>query len=193
MSGRRCGAAPRHPVFEGSIPEGWRGPLTSQLISSKIQVRRTQYVHGLHGFRSSGSIGPWFYAKPLARSAQRRLDRQNLSRLHRPPCCDSGRNRRSQGGLQRGRAHDRGCHDLRPGPGYRPIGRGFRGSGVHIIACTGNHLAVPRDFAASTPPAIALHFIREIQEGIEGSGINAGIIKVASDRGGITPAQECRR
>ena len=68
-----------------------------------------------------------------------------------------------------------------------------RGSSVHIISCTGNHLAVPRDFAASTPPAIALHFIREIQEGIEGSGIKAGIIKVASDRGGITPAQECRR
>ena len=61
------------------------------------------------------------------------------------------------------------------------------------IRCTGNHLAVPRDFAASTLPAIALHFIREIQEGIEGSGIKAGIIKVASDRGGITPAQECRR
>ena len=68
-----------------------------------------------------------------------------------------------------------------------------RGSGDHIIACTVNHLAVPRDFAASTPPAIALHFIQEIQEGIEGSGIKAGIIKVASDRGGITPAQECRR
>ena len=65
-----------------------------------------------------------------------------------------------------------------------------RGSRVHIIACTGNHLAVPRDFAASTPSAIAPHFIREIQEGIEDSGIKAGIIKVASDRGGITPPQE---
>ena len=65
-----------------------------------------------------------------------------------------------------------------------------RRSGVHIIACTGNHLAVPRDFAASTPAAIAPHFIREIQEGIEDSGIKAGIIKVASDRGGITPPQE---
>ena len=65
-----------------------------------------------------------------------------------------------------------------------------RGSGVHIIACTGNHLAVPRRFAASTPSAIAPHFIREIQEGIEGSGIKAGIIKVASDRGGITPPEE---
>ena len=65
-----------------------------------------------------------------------------------------------------------------------------RRSGVHIIACTGNHLAVPRDFAASTPDAIAPHFIREIREGIEDSGIKAGIIKVASDRGGITPPQE---
>ena len=65
-----------------------------------------------------------------------------------------------------------------------------RRSGVHIVACTGNHLAVPRDFAASTPSAIAPHFIREIQEGIEDSGIKAGIIKVASDRGGITPPQE---
>ena len=65
-----------------------------------------------------------------------------------------------------------------------------RGSGVHIIACTGNHLAVPRDFTFSTPSAIAPHFIREIQDGIEGSGIKAGIIKVASDRGGITPPQE---
>ena len=65
-----------------------------------------------------------------------------------------------------------------------------RESGVHIIACTGNHLAVPRDFTFSTPSAIAPHFIREIQDGIEGSGIKAGIIKVASDRGGITPPQE---
>ena len=65
-----------------------------------------------------------------------------------------------------------------------------RGSGVHIIACTGNHLAVPRPFTTSTPAAIAVHFIREIQEGIEGTGIKAGIIKVASDRGGITPPQE---
>ena len=65
-----------------------------------------------------------------------------------------------------------------------------RRSGVHIIACTGNHLAVPRPFAASTPSAIAPHFIREIQEGIEDSGVKAGIIKVASDRGGITEPQE---
>jgi phosphotriesterase-related protein len=32
--------------------------------------------------------------------------------------------------------------------------------------------------------------VREIEEGIEGTGIKAGIIKVASDRGGVTPPQE---
>ncbi len=65
-----------------------------------------------------------------------------------------------------------------------------RRSGVHIVACTGNHLAVPRNFAMATPEQVAPHFIREIREGIEGTGIKAGIIKVASDRGGITEAQE---
>ena len=65
-----------------------------------------------------------------------------------------------------------------------------RGSGVHIVACTGNHVAVPRDFAMASPDAVAPHLVREIQEGIEGTGIKAGIIKVASDRGGITEPQE---
>jgi phosphotriesterase-related protein len=33
-------------------------------------------------------------------------------------------------------------------------------------------------------------YVREIKEGIEGTGIKAGIIKVASDRGGVTQPQE---
>ena len=65
-----------------------------------------------------------------------------------------------------------------------------RRSGVHIVACTGNHLAVPRGFAVAPPDMVAPYFIREIEDGIEGTGIKAGIIKVASDRGGITEAQE---
>ena len=65
-----------------------------------------------------------------------------------------------------------------------------RRSGVHIVACTGNHLAVPRGFAVAPPDKVAPFFIREIEEGIEDTGIKAGIIKVASDRGGITEAQE---
>ena len=64
------------------------------------------------------------------------------------------------------------------------------GSGIQIIPCTGNHVAVPRPFGDVSPDVIAAMYIREIEEGIEGSGIKAGIIKVASDRGGVTPAQE---
>ena len=65
-----------------------------------------------------------------------------------------------------------------------------RQSGVQIIAATGNHVAVPRPFGEVSPEVIARLYIREIEEGIEGTGIKAGIIKVASDRGGITPPQE---
>ena len=65
-----------------------------------------------------------------------------------------------------------------------------RGSGVNILCCTGNHLAVPRPFGDVSPDVIAPFYIREIEEGIEETGIKAAIIKVASDRGGITPPQE---
>lgn len=60
-----------------------------------------------------------------------------------------------------------------------------RQSGVNIIACTGTWLDIPRSFAASTPDRIAPLYIREIQEGIEKTGIRAGIIKVANDQGGV--------
>ena len=65
-----------------------------------------------------------------------------------------------------------------------------RASGVQIVAATGNHLAVPRPFGDVSPDVIAPLYVREIEEGIEGTGIKAGIIKVASDRGGVTPPQE---
>ncbi len=63
-------------------------------------------------------------------------------------------------------------------------------SGMQVVVATGNHLAVPRPFGDVSPDAIAPLYIQEIEEGIEGTGIKAGIIKVASDRGGITPPQE---
>ena len=65
-----------------------------------------------------------------------------------------------------------------------------RESGVQVIAATGNHLAVPRPFGEVSPDVIAAMYVREIKEGIEGTGIKAGIIKVASDRGGVTQPQE---
>ena len=63
-------------------------------------------------------------------------------------------------------------------------------SDMQVIVATGNHLAVPRPFGDLSPDVIAELYIREIEEGIEGTGIKAGIIKVASDEGGITPPQE---
>ncbi len=65
-----------------------------------------------------------------------------------------------------------------------------RTTGVHIVAATGNHLAVPRPFADLSPEVIADLYVREIKQGIEETGIKAGIIKVASDEGGVTRPQE---
>jgi phosphotriesterase-related protein len=65
-----------------------------------------------------------------------------------------------------------------------------RASGVQMIAATGNHLAVPRPFSELSPDVIAPLYVREIEDGIEDTGIKAGVIKVASDRGGVTEPQE---
>ena len=65
-----------------------------------------------------------------------------------------------------------------------------RGSGVHIICATGTWRDIPRVFWTATPDDIAPLYIREIQEGIEDTGIKAGIIKVANDMGGVTPEGE---
>ena len=64
------------------------------------------------------------------------------------------------------------------------------GSGVNVVPCTGNHLAVPRAFWFAPPDTVAKLFIREIEEGIEDTGVRAGIIKVASDAGGVTEREE---
>ena len=65
-----------------------------------------------------------------------------------------------------------------------------RESGVQIICATGVWLDIPRAFRSATPDEIAPLFIREIQDGIEGTGIKAGLIKVANDEEGITPGGE---
>ena len=63
-------------------------------------------------------------------------------------------------------------------------------SGVNIIPATGNHMGIPVSFGTASPDLLASVYIREVEEGIEGTGIKAGIIKVASDRGGVTELQE---
>lgn len=76
------------------------------------------------------------------------------------------------------------------GRDIRVIEEVSRRSGVQIIAATGIWLDIPRVFRGATPDMIAPLFVREIQEGIEGTGIKAGVIKVANDTGGVTPEGE---
>ena len=61
-----------------------------------------------------------------------------------------------------------------------------RRSGINIIPTTGSHRSIPRVFASAAPDAIAALYVREIEEGIEDTGIKAGVIKSASDAGGVT-------
>jgi phosphotriesterase-related protein len=63
-------------------------------------------------------------------------------------------------------------------------------SQVHIIAATGIWLDIPRFIARVTPDQLAKVFTREIEVGIEGTGVKAGVIKVATSDEGVTPANE---
>ncbi|MBI4338246.1 MAG: phosphotriesterase-related protein [Chloroflexi bacterium] len=65
-----------------------------------------------------------------------------------------------------------------------------RRSGVQIIAATGTWRDIPRAFWGASPDAVAALYVREVQEGVEGTGVRAGIIKVANDVGGVTPEGE---
>src|SRR5438128_1061864 len=60
-------------------------------------------------------------------------------------------------------------------------------SGVNIVAATGIWRDVPRSFWERGIDRIADIFVREIETGIGGTGIKAGVIKVANDAEGVTP------
>ena len=55
-----------------------------------------------------------------------------------------------------------------------------RKSGMQIVACTGHWLDPSRSMQARTVEELADFFVREIQRGIEGTDIKAGIIKVGT-------------
>jgi phosphotriesterase-related protein len=67
------------------------------------------------------------------------------------------------------------------------IAEASRRSGVNIIACSGWWLDIPVFFAGLSPDQLAELFTREIEEGIAGTDIKAGILKAASDVAGVTP------
>jgi phosphotriesterase-related protein len=65
-----------------------------------------------------------------------------------------------------------------------------RKSGVHIVACTGHWLDPSLSMSARTVEELTDFFVREIDRGIEDTGIKPGVIKVAIDREGVTPFGE---
>ena len=72
------------------------------------------------------------------------------------------------------------------GRDIRFIAEMARRTGVQIIAATGIWRDIPRALWMRGPDEIAALFVREIDVGIQGTGIKAGIIKVANDMGGVT-------
>jgi len=65
-----------------------------------------------------------------------------------------------------------------------------RASGVRVVVATGLWRDIPRFFWERDPGFIAEVFIHEIQDGIGGDRIRAGVIKVANDQEGVTPQAE---
>jgi phosphotriesterase-related protein len=65
-----------------------------------------------------------------------------------------------------------------------------KATGMHIVVATGIWRDVPRSFWARDIDKIADIFVREIEVGIGTTDINAGVIKVANDMGGVTPEAE---
>jgi len=63
-------------------------------------------------------------------------------------------------------------------------------SGINIIACTGWWLDIPRSFAGVSADQLAHVFTRDVEQGISGTDIKAGVLKAASDMAGVTSAEE---
>jgi phosphotriesterase-related protein len=64
-----------------------------------------------------------------------------------------------------------------------------RASGVHIIAASGMWLAPSPAIQVRTTPQLADWFIADVEDGLDGTDVRAGIIKVASETE-LTPMEE---
>jgi phosphotriesterase-related protein len=58
-------------------------------------------------------------------------------------------------------------------------------TGMQVIVATGIYFDVPRYFQSRTADHAAELFVRDIQEGIVGTGVRAGVIKCAADEAGV--------
>ncbi len=70
------------------------------------------------------------------------------------------------------------------------IAEASRRSGVNIIAVAGWWREIPRFFEAASVEQLTDVFVREIEVGISGTKIKAGVLKAASDYGGVSQPEE---
>lgn len=83
--------------------------------------------------------------------------------------------------------------DLTPYDAGRDIGfleEVSRKSGIHMVACTGKRLFPPDNMDARTTEQLREFFVREIEQGIDGTAVKAGVIKVASVEKDLTELEE---
>src|SRR5262249_29517331 len=64
-----------------------------------------------------------------------------------------------------------------------------RKSGVQIVVCTGQRLFLP-ELKDRTTQQLTELFIKEIEQGIDGTGIKAGVIKAATVSDGVTVSED---
>lgn len=65
-----------------------------------------------------------------------------------------------------------------------------RRSAMQIVLATGVWIDPPRYFNGRSIDDVAALFIRDIEEGIAGSGVKAGVVKCGADMAGVTPEIE---
>lgn len=53
-------------------------------------------------------------------------------------------------------------------------------SGIHVVACTGQHMFPPESVLTRNLDEFAAVFRKEIEEGIDGTNVRAGVIKIAT-------------
>src|SRR5262249_24988997 len=68
------------------------------------------------------------------------------------------------------------CSTIDLGRDVKMLEEVSRGSGVNIVASTGIWRDIPRVFWHAAPDTVARLFIREIEQGIDGTPVKAGII-----------------
>ena len=100
------------------------------------------------------------------------------------------------GGIEKlSEAHSEGLNsimDATPfelGRDVEMLRRVSEGSGVNIVTSTGTYVDIPRLIWFTHPDRMAAVYMREIIEGIEGTGIKAGMIKVAANNYELSDAE----